>query len=675
MSSLLIFLQNHFSLRQIVYIGFATVLMMLAIVSVNTFINLSSIKTNVNQVIDESQPQLVKSMQLVNHIKSSSDALTSYLLSKNNQYKSVYEQKLKTAKKTITELKIKAIEKNSEDKIIFEEIEKVFKTYTEQQKNIIELSADDQKNFPAMAYAAKHTSPISQQILQHLTQMLIAESEEESSVQRRTFLMKMGSLRYIWATLLNEQRAFLAFRSDVTKKNMTSIRDTIYKLEQEINTYKDLFNLEQEDSYEQITTLSKNFFEHSDKVVELHGSEKWRTDLYIMESTLAPLLKNIETKLTSLVDNEIKLNEVASEEIHTTLQTASTFLLLLFIIGLCIGTFVAFISSKTIIYMINNLRNNFFKLEAGDLTTRMDEKLKGEMGDIAIMFNTFSSAMHNRTKEIINYVDILNHNAHALKDIANNTTNGVTQQHQDTDGIATAMTEVVATVNEIASSALRAAEEAKKAQSASNEGSKLVQENISAVHLLSDRIQETSNAVNELEQQSLAISNVLDIIGGIAEQTNLLALNAAIEAARAGEQGRGFAVVADEVRTLATRTQESTEQVYDIINKLQKGSKSSVTSMAHAIEEVDKNVEQSQKVGEALEKINQAVNSINEVNIQIASATDQQTTVTEEINQSIVNISSVSSETLHGCQTSSNECEELYDIAEKLTALHKNYQV
>ena len=325
--------------------------------------------------------------------------------------------------------------------------------------------------------------------------------------------------------------------------------------------------------------------------------------------------------------------------------------------------------------MINNLRNNFFKLEAGDLTTRMDESLKGEMGDIAVIFNTFSSAMHNRTKEIISYVDILNHNAHELKRIANQTTDGVTLQHQDTDSIATAMNEVVATVAEIANSAALAASEAKAAQVASDEGSSLVQTNIAAVNALSNRIQNTSQVVIELEQESIAIGKVLDIIGDIAEQTNLLALNAAIEAARAGEQGRGFAVVADEVRTLATRTQQSTEQIYSIINKLQKGSKSSVSSMAQAIEDVEKNVEQTTKVGAALEKIHDAINSINDINFQIADATDQQTTVTEEINQSIVNISNVSSETLQGCVSSSTESEELYEIAEKLAVLHKNYQI
>ena len=325
--------------------------------------------------------------------------------------------------------------------------------------------------------------------------------------------------------------------------------------------------------------------------------------------------------------------------------------------------------------MISNLRNNFFKLEAGDLTTRMDETLKGEMGEIAIIFNTFSSAMHSRTKEIISYVDILNHNAHELKRIANETTDGVTQQHNDTDSIATAMNEVVATVSEIANSAALAANEAKEAQLASDEGSTLVKGNISTVNVLSDRIKGASEVVHELEQQSLDIGTVLDIIGDIAEQTNLLALNAAIEAARAGEQGRGFAVVADEVRTLATRTQQSTEQIYEIINKLQKGAKSSVESMSQAMNDVESNVEQSTKVGVALEKIQSAINSINEINMQIADATDQQTTVTEEINQSIVNISNVSSETLSGCVTSSSESEELYEIADKLAVLHKNYQI
>lgn len=675
MSFLLNFLQHHLSLRQIVYAGFGIILSMLALVSLHTFVNLAEIKNIVNQVIDESQPQLVKSMQLVNHIKASSNALSSYLLSKNPSYKNEYQSNLNSAEKIIHTLKENFQEKNTEQKNLLDSIENDFKEFSVQQKNIISLSADDQKNFPAMAYATQKTSPVSQQILQHLTQMLISETEEDANSKRRKLLMIMSNLRYIWATLLNEQRAFLAFRNDVTIKNMNSIKETIFKLENDMAKYKDQFNLEQEDSFEQITTLSKQFFEHSDKVIALHGSDKWRTDLYIMELTLAPLLHNIEKNLTTLVDEELNLNELASDEIHSTLQTAFTFLVLIFIVGSTIGIFSAIISSKTVITLIKELQNNFYKLEAGDLTTRMDESYKGEMGDIALMFNTFSSAMHTRTKEIIRYVDILNNNAHELKRIANNTTDGVTQQHQDTDSIATAMNEVVATVTEIANSATRAANEAKEAQIASNEGSLLVKENIAAVNTLASHIQDTSHIVNELEQQSLAIGNVLDIIGDIAGQTNLLALNAAIEAARAGEQGRGFAVVADEVRTLATRTQQSTEQIYDIINKLQKGSKSSVSSMTQALEDAEQNVEKTIQVGNALEKIHQAINSINEVNIQIANATDQQTTVTEEINESIVNISNVSSETLKGCETSSSESEELYEIAEKLAVLHKNYQV
>lgn len=675
MQWLLTLLQRHLSLRQIVYLGFGTILTMLALVSAHTFVNLGIIKSNVNQVIDESQPQLLKSMQLVNYISASNNALTSFLLSKNLNYKAEYSSNLSQARNIIQDLKNSFAAKSQDQAALVEAIEGDFIRFAALQENILGLSADDQKNFPAMALAAESTNPLSQQILQHLTQMLIAESGEETNTKRRQFVMDMSNLRYIWATFLNEQRAYLAFRNDISLQNMSSIKETIKKTENDLAQYKNLFNLEQEDSFSQIMGLSQKFFDLSEQVTTLHGSNKWRTDIYLMESTLSPLLRNIEKNLNQLVSNELTHNATASEEIHTVMQVAFTFLIFIVVAGASAGIFVAIVSSKTILMVIQNLRNNFFKLEAGDLTTRMDENVKGEMGEIAVIFNTFSKAMHSRTKEIISYVDILNNNAHQLKRIANQTFDGVTQQHQDTDSIATAMNEFVATVSEIANNAALAANEAKAALVASKEGSALVQENIQSVNTLASRIQDTSQVVNELEQQSVAIGNVLGIIGDIAEQTNLLALNAAIEAARAGEQGRGFAVVADEVRTLATRTQASTEQIYGIINTLQKGSKSSVASMAEAIKEVENNVEQTSRVGNALNKIDQAINRINEVNIQIANATDQQTTVTEEINQNIVNISNVSSNTLQGCTTSSNESEELYEIAEKLAVLHKNYKV
>ena len=675
MNLLLHFMQRHLSLRQIVYIGFGIILILLALVSAHTFVNLAGIRNNVNQVIDKSQPQLIKSMQLVNNIRASSNALSSYLLSKKPVYKTQYSSHLSEAQTIIRQLKNSFADTDAQQNELVSAIENDFKKYTDYQKNIFNLSVDDQKNFPAMALAAETTNPVSQQILQQLTQMLISETEEETSAKRREFILAMSNLRYIWATFLNEQRAYLAFRSDISIQNMNSIKETINKLETGLGKYSNLFNLVQEDSYSQLMTLSKNFFGLSDNVIKMHGSDKWRTDIYIMETTLAPLLKNIETHLQQLVDHELANNTAASNDIHSTLQIALSFLVIIFVAAAIAGILVAVVSSKTILMVIENLRNNFYKLEAGDLTTRMDENVKGEMGEIAVIFNTFSHAMHSRTSEIIGYVDILNKNAQQLKRIANETTNGVTQQHQDTDSIATAMNEFVATVAEIARNAALAADEAKAAQLTSEEGSALVRKNISSVNALASRIQDTSEVVNELEQQSKSISNVLNIIGDIAEQTNLLALNAAIEAARAGEQGRGFAVVADEVRTLATRTQSSTEEIYSIIKNLQQGSKSSVASMAEAIKEVESNVEQTAKVGDALDKIQQAITRINEVNMQIANATDQQTTVTEEINQNIVNISNVSSETLQGCTTSSDESEELYEIAEKLLLLHKNYKI
>jgi aerotaxis receptor len=219
---------------------------------------------------------------------------------------------------------------------------------------------------------------------------------------------------------------------------------------------------------------------------------------------------------------------------------------------------------------------------------------------------------------------------------------GIRQQQSETDQVATAITEMSASVQEVARNAQNTADAADKADAEAREGRQVVADTSSAIGRLAAEVEKASGVIQQLEARSTEITSVLDVIRGIAEQTNLLALNAAIEAARAGEQGRGFAVVADEVRTLASRTQQSTQEIQSMIEKLQDGARSAVKVMQLSREQADNSVEQARHAAASLENITRSVSVITDMSTQIATAVEEQSAVGEEINRNVISIRHIS---------------------------------
>ena len=203
----------------------------------------------------------------------------------------------------------------------------------------------------------------------------------------------------------------------------------------------------------------------------------------------------------------------------------------------------------------------------------------------------------------------------------------------------------------------------------------MVNDAVGSIRQLADDIEDTSKTINALEVESKNIGTVLNVIQGIAEQTNLLALNAAIEAARAGESGRGFAVVADEVRSLAQRSQESTEEIKQIIDRLQSGARTAVDKMERGRNQANLTVEQAEQAGQALDAITNAIMSINDMNTQIASAAEEQSAVAEEINRNVVTIAEVADETAASAQQTTDTSGELAALAMELHELISEFSI
>ncbi|OUR75187.1 hypothetical protein A9Q77_04110 [Marinomonas sp. 42_23_T18] len=277
----------------------------------------------------------------------------------------------------------------------------------------------------------------------------------------------------------------------------------------------------------------------------------------------------------------------------------------------------------------------------GDLTQRLDMGVEDEVGAIAKAFNGFVEKMEVSLKEVGGQIGNLVSTSKSLSGVAERSQLGVTMQQKETDMVATAMNQMNATAQQVADLALSASEQAQQAQQDAQAGRNVVVANMKAVQMLSKEMQQSAEVVTKLEADSQNIGGVLDVIRGIAEQTNLLALNAAIEAARAGEQGRGFAVVADEVRTLASRTQASTEEIQSMISRLQDGAKEAVTTIDKGNQSLQSSLEKADETNEMIEGIVVSTQNIYDLNSQIATAAEEQTAVSDEINRNINNIAGV----------------------------------
>ncbi|MBR9868952.1 MAG: methyl-accepting chemotaxis protein [Oceanospirillales bacterium] len=310
-----------------------------------------------------------------------------------------------------------------------------------------------------------------------------------------------------------------------------------------------------------------------------------------------------------------------------------------------------------------------------DLTLRADIQNRDEFGQMGEAFNSMMASFHELILELTAATSQVASSATELSATTAQTSKGMTRQQDDTAQVASAMTEMTATVHEVAQNTQQAATASSDAASAAQTGRQVVEATISAVQTLSERLANSAELTHSLEAESTNIANMLEVINNIAEQTNLLALNAAIEAARAGEQGRGFAVVADEVRSLSSRTADSTKQIAAVIERLQSGTKAAVKAMQTSSSEAADVVQQTLKAGDSLNEIATAVEHINAMTIQIASASEEQSLVSEEINQNVVSISGVSMDSAEGADQIAQTCEELARLSEHLKEIAKRFTV
>jgi methyl-accepting chemotaxis protein len=384
---------------------------------------------------------------------------------------------------------------------------------------------------------------------------------------------------------------------------------------------------------------------------------------------------------SQIAESDQRIDEEVSKVQHAGENAIDQYVLMMtagvFVITLVLAACVYFLFKILVVRptVETTVRIHELATGGGDLTVRLPVNQKDEIGDLRQSVNDFIQHLQNMITIIVSDVEHLAVESAQLRASGNELSLAADTQSQESSQVATSVTQMSASVHEVARNSNAAADETKVATELASNGRAIVDETASTIRQLAQEVEEASTVIKQLANDSNDIGSVLDVIRGIAEQTNLLALNAAIEAARAGEQGRGFAVVADEVRTLASRTQQSTQEIQQMIERVQSSASNAVKAMDSGCTQAQLTVEKAAEADNALQEIGHIIESINAMNSQIATAAVEQTAVSEEINRNVESINSSSEKTANGATQVATASDQLSELSSRLRDLVSQFKV
>ena len=431
----------------------------------------------------------------------------------------------------------------------------------------------------------------------------------------------------------------------------------------------------EQSAYDQYVQLLNDYRQLENRMKTLSQANDMAELIRLLSADLQTNSDQMNTALAKLIEmNTQQVNE-ASATATQQYSTAFKMVVTLLIIATVLTLLFAWLLTNSITRPIASALHAAEDIAEGDLTRTITVDGTDEAGRLLAAMLKMQSKLRDTLQRISGSATQLASAAEELNTVTDESARGLSQQNDEIEQAATAVNQMTSAVEEVARNAVSTSEASKNATTSASDGRDLVQETVSAIERMSTDVQSTSALIGNLADESRDIGKVLDVIRGLADQTNLLALNAAIEAARAGEAGRGFAVVADEVRALAHRTQQSTSEIERMIGSIQGGTEQAVNSMRSSTERAESTLNIAKGAGLALDTINNAVVEINERNLVIASAAEEQAQVAREVDRNLVNIRDLSTQSATGANQTSAASNELSRLAVDLNGMVARFKV